>query len=113
MSEVLDRSTLDHLRTVLGDDSGQFAGRLIATFERQSVELMDGLDAAAHQGDVSQVNFFAHTLKGSSGSVGGRRLADLCAELEHWHGQSSELPSMLSAVRAELGALTEALAGYL
>jgi HPt (histidine-containing phosphotransfer) domain-containing protein len=112
MSKALDRSVLDHLRSALGDVSGAFAARLIAKFVSQSQLLMIDLERASEHDDRSGIAFAAHTLRGSSGSVGGRRLADLCDEVEHWQGTAAERAPKVTAVRDELTALTVALEAY-
>ena len=112
MSEVFDRGVLDHLRASLGDDTGVFAQRLIATFQRQSEEMLPQLEQAARDQDVPGVAAVAHKLKGSSGSVGGQQLVLLCDELEHWQGGATELVGKVTALREELRSLEEELTGY-
>lgn len=113
MSEALDRSVLDHLRAVVGDTSGQFAVRLVAAYGSQATELVEDLTRAADDRDYQRLSFAAHTLKGSSDSLGGRRLAGLCQELENWQGAPDELGPRVEAVRDGVTALRAALATYL
>jgi HPt (histidine-containing phosphotransfer) domain-containing protein len=112
MSEAFDRGVLDHLRASLGDDTGVFAQRLIATFQRQGWEMLPQLEQAARDHDVPGVAAVAHKLKGSSGSVGGQQLVLLCDELEHWQGSGDQLAGKVATVREELRLLDEELTGY-
>jgi HPt (histidine-containing phosphotransfer) domain-containing protein len=111
-STTLDRSVLDHLRAALGDDTGVFAGRLIATYLRRADELVRDLQLATEQEDLPGMIFAAHSLKGSSATVGGIRLAELCQELEHWTGSPLEAEALVEAIRQEAAALSRDLATY-
>jgi HPt (histidine-containing phosphotransfer) domain-containing protein len=109
-----DRTVLDHLRAALGDESGAFAGRVITIFRRQGHELMDDLERAARDRDHGALVLAAHTLKGSSGSVGGRQLTHLCEQLEHWEvGSAADPAPLVESVRAEITVLDRELADYL
>jgi HPt (histidine-containing phosphotransfer) domain-containing protein len=109
-----DRSVLDHLRTSLGDESGAFARRVITLFRRQGYELVDDLERAARDRDLPGVVLAAHTLKGSSGSVGGRRLTHLCEQLEHGaNDDATVLADLVASVRAEVDVLDAELVAYL
>jgi HPt (histidine-containing phosphotransfer) domain-containing protein len=109
-----DRSVLDHLRASLGDESGAFARRVISIFRRQGHELMDDLERAARDRDQPALVLAAHTLKGSSGSVGGQQLTHLCEQLELWQdGSGADLAPLVGSVRAEIEVLDRELASYL
>jgi len=107
-----DRSVLDHLRAALGDDTGVFARRLITTFLRQGHELVADLERASRDQDLPGVVLAAHTLKGSSGSVGGHQLTHLCDQLEHWEGSLLDVGPLVTSVRDEVAVLDGELAAY-
>ena len=111
-SSTLDRTVLDHLRTALGDETGEFSGQLITTYLSQAAVLVDNLESANEQEDLPSLMFTAHTLKGSSATMGGRRLAELCNELEHWMGSPLEARPLVIAVQQEAAALNKGLAAY-
>jgi HPt (histidine-containing phosphotransfer) domain-containing protein len=113
VSSSFDRSVLDHLRAALGDDSGVFARRVIATFLRQGEQLVSELERASRDQDLPGVVLAAHTLKGSSGTVGGQRLTDLCERLEHWEGSTCDLAPLVGSVREEVRMLDLELSSYL
>jgi Hpt domain-containing protein len=61
-------------------------------------------------GDVQGAGAAAHGLKGSAGSIGASRLADLCAEMERRAGTNgSDCSELLQAVAAEFDALNQIL----
>jgi HPt (histidine-containing phosphotransfer) domain-containing protein len=61
---------------------------------------MDSLKRAVEEGDAQAVERTAHTLKGSSGNMGARKIAWLCARLQEI-GASGNLASA-TAVLARL-----------
>ena len=111
-SSALDRSILDRLGTALGDKTGAFCGRLITAYLNQAHVLVREIEAAHVNEDLAALTFTAHTLKGSSGTVGGLRLAELCAELERWVGSPLNAGSLVNAIRLEAEALDKDLAAY-
>jgi len=114
VSDTFDRSVLDHLRASLRDESGDFARRVISLFLRQGHELTEDLERAHRDRDLPALVLAAHTLKGSSGSVGGRRLTHLCEQLEGWQdGSATELTPLVRSVRGEVHQLGGELAAYL
>jgi two-component system, sensor histidine kinase and response regulator len=63
-----------------GDD--EFVRDIISTFLENAQKLVDSLTTAASENNVEKAIYAAHTLKGSSRSVGANLLGDLCEELE-------------------------------
>jgi CheY-like chemotaxis protein/HPt (histidine-containing phosphotransfer) domain-containing protein len=77
---AIDPDRLASLRA-LGAAAGQdLLGELLARFRTQTqvIELRRALEAS----DRAQLRFVAHSLKGSSGTMGAMRLSRLCAQLE-------------------------------
>jgi HPt (histidine-containing phosphotransfer) domain-containing protein len=111
-SGALDPSVLQCLREALDDVSGEFVRELAAVYEAQALVLMEQLSDAAQASDVAQINFVAHSLKGSSANVGGHRLVDLCAALEHWNGSADPATPTVATLRTELAALLEELRAF-
>jgi HPt (histidine-containing phosphotransfer) domain-containing protein len=69
------------------------------------------LEEALKSGDASSVERVAHTLKGSSGSMGARGMAELCAKLQDV-GASSDLSRaslLLERLEAEFDRVRSAL----
>lgn len=110
---ALDRRVLQELMEGLDDPDGQFVSGLAGVFERQAAELLAELEDAAHHADLPRVGRAAHSLKGSSATVGGTRLAAMCAALERWEGPTGELPARVVDIAAELAQLRRELGEYL
>jgi HPt (histidine-containing phosphotransfer) domain-containing protein len=55
---------------------------LIQLFLRDSRPKLERMEAAMARKDFPALGLAAHSLKGSASSLGARRLADLCAQLE-------------------------------
>jgi HPt (histidine-containing phosphotransfer) domain-containing protein len=111
-SGALDPSVLECLAEALDDVSGEFVRGLTAVYEAQALDLMEQLSAAARASDVARINFVAHSLKGSSANVGGHRLVELCASLEHWNGSADQVTATVAALRTELAALLQDLRAF-
>ena len=79
---VLDLSVLEDLRD-LDDGEGEILRETIDVFLDTTPERLDGLLQALQAGDAETAERLAHTLKSSSGIVGGRRMMAICAELEN------------------------------
>jgi histidine phosphotransfer protein HptB len=79
---TIDPAVLDELRLLGRAIEHDFVGELVDQFvhdtERRLVELRDALDVD----DAVAVARIAHSIKGSGGQLGGRRLALSCGRLE-------------------------------
>jgi HPt (histidine-containing phosphotransfer) domain-containing protein len=80
-TDPLDRGVFERLR-FLQDDEHDYLGELIATYLNSAPQLLNTLRAAIAQNDVSATQKVAHTLKGSSASLGAMTLSAHCRELE-------------------------------
>jgi len=100
---AVDPGALESLRSL-----GRMASRDVL---REVVEsfccrpLLAELRGALAQGDCDGLALRAHSLKGSSGTLGAYHLAELCGELEHSApaGDLEACARQLDAVEAELG----------
>ncbi len=110
---TLDRGVLEHLQESLDDADGDFILSLAQVFEGQAAELMTEISTAADEGDLPRLRETAHSLRGSSATLGGTRLAGICQELEHGEGPASDVPSKLAELRAELKVFQSELQGFL
>jgi HPt (histidine-containing phosphotransfer) domain-containing protein len=78
----LDTGVLAQLANAeLGGDPA-FVVELIDLFLEQVTSLVSELHTAASIGDEREIGRIAHTLQGSAGSLGARRLQRLCADAE-------------------------------
>ena len=107
--EVLDREVVEQLREI--DDSGTGMRNLAELFSRTALERSGELDRAVDEGDGDAIARMAHSLRGSSASFGGQRVAALCAAIEEAVGRDDipaaaalcrQLPAELAQLGAEL-----------
>jgi HPt (histidine-containing phosphotransfer) domain-containing protein len=80
-TDPLDRSVFERLR-FLQDAEHDYLDELIVTYLDNAPKLLDALRAAITGGDVTATQKNAHTLKGSSASLGAATLAAHCRALE-------------------------------
>lgn len=76
---LLDRSALEHLREDLGEDAVR---EVIAIFLERTPSMLAALRDAAERGDAVALRAAAHTIKGTSATLGALALSEQCAELE-------------------------------
>jgi signal transduction histidine kinase/HPt (histidine-containing phosphotransfer) domain-containing protein len=84
---VIDPVVLEKFRAIMGDDAPMFLSELIAAFQMDAVDLLAEMRRGVEEGNVEAVRRTAHTLKGSSATLGAMGLSALCRELE---GTASE-----------------------
>jgi HPt (histidine-containing phosphotransfer) domain-containing protein len=94
---VWQPEVLEKLRDQLGDDDGVMALEVIKVYLVQARELLAQIEVAARESDEYQLRGLAHSLKGSSATVGASRLAAVCERIEH--ASSAELASPEISVR--------------
>ena len=80
-TDPLDRTVFERLR-YLQDEEHDYLSELIATYLDSAPKLLDTLRVAIAGDDVPAAQKAAHTLKGSSASLGAAMLAAHCKELE-------------------------------
>ena len=102
---VVDASVLAEVRgTEDGADDG--LAELVSDFLAEARTSVEELRAAVEEGSAEQVARLAHGLKGSSGSLGARRLSLVCGELEEL-ASGGELHAAAHAILARLDAELE------
>ena len=80
--QTLDSSLIATLRQAGGPESHVLVAKVINQFLEESALLAVTLKQAAQQKDVVRLKAAAHSLKGTSNTMGARRLAALGAQLE-------------------------------
>jgi len=110
--QPLDPTALDETRTFLGAEADEVIGGLIEAFQRRTPEMLQTMRLTLTNGDRSQLQMAAHTLKGLSGTVGARRVQALCARLEKSAGDDtpSDLLRLLDRLEDEFVRTLAALA---
>ena len=109
--DPLDRSVLQGLRDLQAEGEPDFLTELIDLFLEDSAILIDEMKMGLDQVDMAMVRQGAHTLKGSSGSLGAGRLAKLCVDIEAQSrdGLFDSMKDTFQSLEAEYGIVREYL----
>lgn len=104
----IDFATVETLKEILEDDFTE----LIETFLLDAnIRINEMKDILANEDAVSQLEFPAHTLKGSSGNVGAVKLSRYCAQLVDSvrEGDTDGLTGVVDEIAEEYGSLVPQL----
>jgi len=109
--EVLDTAQVEDLR---GIDGGVFP-RLVDMYVSKTPDRILQLRTHAVAGNFAAMATEAHTLKGSSGSIGAARVADTCLKIERacQAEDAAPLDELIRALEAEYGCARDALLAIL
>jgi len=102
---------LEEFRRAMGDKGSQMVTELVQVFLEDAPQLLETLRSALATGDLEEAQRTAHTLKGTSATLGATRLSELSAKLEVSirTDQFENLQTMLSRVEAEYERVKPAL----
>jgi PAS domain S-box-containing protein len=108
LEEPLDEGVLAGLRE-LGD--ADLLSELSTMFLDDASSRLAALRETVEGGDAKAVEQIAHALKGSSGNMGAKRMAKICAELEYVgaSGDLSYAPEVLGRLEEEFSRVRPAL----
>jgi CheY-like chemotaxis protein len=81
-NETLDRSVIAQFREIDTPGAPDFSLMLIDEFIKEAASQLGLLRDARQRQDVRALKAIAHSLKGSSMTMGARRLATLCTQME-------------------------------
>jgi CheY-like chemotaxis protein/HPt (histidine-containing phosphotransfer) domain-containing protein len=79
---MIDWSMLNDLRGLQAEGEADFALEMIGLYLENAPQLIDTIRQSMMAGDAPVLQRSAHTLKGSSASLGAQRVATLCGDLE-------------------------------
>ncbi len=79
----IDRDSLDRLRALDTEDSGQLLDRIVNRYLDSSPDLIKTLRKELKRGNAVGVKEAAHSLKSASGFLGALEVAELCQSLEN------------------------------
>ena len=100
--ETLDRRVIAQFREVDTPGTPDFSLMLIDEFIKETASQLERLGDARQRQDVRALKAIAHSLKGSSMTMGARRLATLCTQVET-HADRHPGGAVMSALMTELG----------
>jgi two-component system sensor histidine kinase/response regulator len=107
--EALDSAVFGKLVALEADEPG-FLAELVGEFQQGVVRRLLALHAALDAGDVEGLVFAAHSLRGSCGTVGARRMAVIAGRLEDTPSVVPEtVEPLLRQLEAEYDAVRRAL----
>ena len=110
VSAPIDLGMLRELRTAQGEDEPDIVAEVTAIFLKEAPERLATLREAAATGDFATAGRTAHTLKGSAGHIGARRLALLCSRFDEKARQGAfDATFAISAIAEELDNVSAAL----
>jgi two-component system sensor histidine kinase/response regulator len=111
-TDAIDSSVFDDFRD-LGPETGpdSFVTRLIDQYLAEAATSMAAVKSAVDLRDAPALKFASHSLKGMSGTVGARRLAAICQDMETLAAGSSLDGSLalVTALEGEFARVREAL----
>ena len=109
--DVVNHEALLELKEVMEDDFGL----LIDTFLADGPERIEELKRNLSDGQLTEMEKPAHTLKGSSSNIGAMMLAAACADLvdQIRAGAVADPAASIVAIEAEFAAAKVALLTYL
>ena len=108
---TLDRGVISGLRGLQGDGDTDLVAELAGMFMNDARSGLRTLEDAIQNGDAPAVERVAHTLKGSSGSMGARGISSLCVRFEEIgaSGDLTQCPGLLARLKEELVRVGRAL----
>ena len=107
---ALDPEVISGLRD-LEEGSPGLLEELVEMFLQDTPPRIEALGVAVEEGDAHSVERIAHSIKGSSGNMGGRRMSEVSERLQAI-GASADLeqaPELLASLREEFDRMREAL----
>ena len=101
MSElpVLDSAVVSGLRQLTPPGEPDVLAEVLNLFLVEVPPRMDRLRNAWASGNIEEVHRAAHSLKGSAGNIGARRLSEVCRQLDA-KGKSGDLAGLAPLVDA-------------
>jgi HPt (histidine-containing phosphotransfer) domain-containing protein len=94
-NDVLDVETLKAFEKIKSDDGSDFVIELIDLYLEGTPQRIQAIREAAFEKEWVVLKRIAHTIKGSSGTLGLHRIAQVCQELEATSLSSSDVVDRL------------------
>ena len=106
---------LEELAQLVGEDTGEFLVMMAPIFLEDGTKLVQSLTHAVQNKDCLATKHAAHTLKGTSASMGMPKLSQFSRELETMAKEEAlaDAPQKLAEIQAEFARAEQALAAIL
>lgn len=82
IKETIDYNLLQNLLSLQNEDDSDFVKEVIKSYIQDTIKKFDQLWAAVEVQDTDNIIYLAHSLRGSSSSLGANKMAFLCERLE-------------------------------
>jgi len=105
----LDEGVLASLRGLADPDGPDLLAELVELFMTDAPPRLAGIAQAVASSDAEALRRCAHALKGASGTLGARRLADVCGALEAAGRAGTTEGVDLAALHSEYESVRDAL----
>ena len=111
MEPLIDRTQLLESLSAMGDDPKGSLTMVLELYLEDAPQLLLAISQAAAQRNFDALRFSAHSLKSSSGTLGAKRLASLCQQMEFKarSEDDSNLPGLSQQIQATYQATLAAL----
>lgn len=103
------------LETVMGDSSPEMLDEMSSIFLEDATPLIQQMKDGVAASDFNAITIAAHTLKGSSATIGLEKFAELClaVELSSKAQETDNLGSSIASIEAEYTHIEKALRHFL
>jgi DNA-binding response OmpR family regulator len=108
-NETLDRRVIAQFREADTPGAPDFSVMLIDEFIKEAASQLELLREARQRQDVRALKATAHSLKGSSMTMGARRLATLCTQMETHADRRAVTSALMTELDLEFVKVREAL----
>lgn len=113
--EQLQQDVKIALEHVMGDSSPEMLSEMSEIFMEDAIPLLDQMAEGHISQDFTAVSIAAHTLKGSSATIGLQKFAALCLEVETSckAKDPNQIGHYIGLLKAEYALIEEALSQFL
>lgn len=108
-NDVLDFETLNAFEKIKSEDGSDFVIELIDLYLKGTPQRIQAIREAASEKEWIVLKHTAHTLKGSSSTLGLHRVAQACKELEATSLSSSDVDGLVQTLESRFVEAREAL----
>ena len=102
-SVVLDQSVIDALRQLTPPGEPDVLAEVLRLFLQEAPPRIERLRNAWASGNIEELHRAAHSLKGSAGNIGARRMFEVCRRLDEQgrSGDRSGVAELVDELSAE------------
>ncbi|VAW39860.1 hypothetical protein MNBD_CHLOROFLEXI01-1254 [hydrothermal vent metagenome] len=112
--QQIQATVREALQFIMGNSSPEMLKEMSIIFMEDATPLINQLKVSYSNQDFKSINMAAHTLKGSSATMGLEKIADLCLaiEISSKRQENSQLRIHISNVESEYAQIRNALLAF-